>query len=51
MARDQRIDLPVTQAEKALFREAAERDNRTVNDWLRLVAMREANKDQPEKTS
>lgn len=44
MSRDQRIDLPVTREEKNLIREAADRDSRSLNDWLRLVALREATK-------
>jgi uncharacterized protein (DUF1778 family) len=44
MAKDDRFELRCTAAEKALMQQAAGLDGRSLSDWVRRVAVREAEK-------
>ena len=37
--KDQRITLRVSEKERALIEAAAEKDNRSISDWIRLTVM------------
>ena len=45
MERSTKLNMRLTEAEKAIIRRAAERAERTMSDWVRLVAIREAEKE------